>query len=139
MDREKVLGYMFSQCSRNYKKAINQALETYNLTTVQCGVIRILKHIKSATQAEIADLYSSDRATMGTVIQKLMDKGYLKKELSTDDKRAYVVSLTPKAMEIAEEIEKISNDIEQKALQGLKQKEIDQFYKVLAHINKNLN
>jgi len=139
MERQKVMGYLFSQCSKSYKKAINQELEKYNLTTVQCGVIRILKHNGELTQVEIAEIYSSDRASIGSVIQKLIDKGYLKKELSDYDKRAYVVSLTPQALEIAEEIEKISIGIEEKALRGLSQIEIDQFYKTLGQINVNLN
>jgi len=139
MEKENIMGYLFSRSSRSYKKAINQALEKHNLTTVQCGVIRTLKHNGSLTQAEIAEIFSSDRATIGSVIQKLLDKDYLNKELSNTDKRAYIVSLTPKAIKIADEIEEISAMIEQKALAGLSKEEIEMFYKTLNRIVVNLD
>jgi len=139
MNEQKVLGYMFSLCSRTYKKAINQKLEKYNLTTVQCGVLRILKHRGELTQVEIAEIYASDKATIGCVIQKLMEKGYLKKEQNHIDKRAFVVLLTPKALKVADEIEQISDEVEKRALKGLTTQEIDQFYRVLGQINRNLN
>lgn len=139
MKKENVLGYMFSVSSKNYKRVINQELEKYDLTITQCGVIRTLHYAGELTQAEIADIYASDRATIGLVIQKLQEKGYLEKKLSDNDRRAYVVSLTPKAREIAGEIEKVSIDIEKKAMEGLSQEEIQIFFKVLNQININLN
>jgi DNA-binding MarR family transcriptional regulator len=139
MKKENVLGYMFSRGSRCYKKAVSQEMEKFDLTTVQCGIIRILKNYGTMTQAEIAEAYASDRATIGSVIQKLQEKNYLEKKLSGNDRRAYVVSLTPKARKIADEMEEISDSIEKKALEGLKQEEIQTFYKVLDTIYKNLN
>lgn len=139
MEKQKIMGYMFSRCSRSYKRAINQALEKYNLTIVQCGIIRTLKHSGKLSQAEIAEIYSSDKATIGSVIKILMEKDYLQKEQSKSDKRAYVVSLTPKADSIADEIEEISKEIERQALQGLCDDEINVFYRVMSKIIENLD
>lgn len=139
MKKENIMGYLFSLSSRCYRKAINQELDKYDLTITQCGVIRILCYAGELTQAEIADLYASDRATIGSVIQKLEEKNYLERRPSKSDRRAYVVTLTPKAKEIAEEIEKVSTEIEKKALAGLSQIESEHFYKAMNTIIKNLS
>lgn len=139
MAKESVLGYLFSRSARSFKRAVNQGLEQFDLTITQCGVIRTLRYAKELTQAQIADIYASDRATIGAVIQKLMDKKYLEKKLSGTDRRAYVVSLTPRAIEIADEIQVISEQIERRALEGLSEEEIQIFLKAMNVIIKNLD
>ena len=139
MDKQEALGYLFSISSRFYKRAVDQALEKYDLTTSQCAVVRMLLHQGEMTQAEIADQFSSDRATIGSVIMKLHKKKFLKKTLSNSDRRAYVISLTPKAREIADEIEQISEAVAKKALGGLSEDEIKHLYKALNQIICNLS
>ena len=99
----------------------------------------MLLHQGEMTQAEIADQFSSDRATIGSVIMKLHKKKFLKKTLSNSDRRAYVISLTPKAREIADEIEQISEAVAKKALGGLSEDEIKHLYKALNQIICNLS
>lgn len=139
MQQKEALGYLFNISSRFYRRAVDQALEKYDLTASQCAVVRMLLHQGEMTQAEIADQFSSDRATIGSVIMKLHEKKFLKKTLSDSDRRAYVVSLTPKARKIADEIDRISEDVAKKALGGLSKDEIQHLYKVLNQIICNLS
>lgn len=139
MEQTKILGYRFSLCARAYKKAVSLKLKKYDLTTAQCGVVRILRRKKELTQVEIAEIYASDKATTGAIIEKLTAKGYLDRKQDLTDRRAYAVSLTSQALAIAEEIEQISEEVEQKALHGLSEEEIGQFYYVLEVITGNLS
>lgn len=139
MDKEDSLGYLFSKSSKHYKRAVNQMLEKYDLTLTQCGVIRILLHSGELTQAEIANVYSADKSTIGSVIEKLREKEFVDKKISQKDKRAYAVSITPKAKNIIEEIDQLSEDMAIRALEGLSQEEIQHFYKALDTIIRNLS
>lgn len=137
--RKDALGYLFGTSSKYYKRAVNKEMEKYDLTAVQCGVIRILLHEGELSQAEIADIFASDRATIGTVIQKLEEKHFIEKKLSISDRRSYVVSLTSKSREIAGVIDKASEKVTEKTLKGLTEEEKKTFYKVLDTIIRNLD
>lgn len=139
MRKTQVFAYLFSTSSRHYKRAVNQELQKLDLTISQCGVIRALLHAGELTQAEIADIFSSDRATIGSVIEKLKEKEFLEKKVSSKDRRAYVIRLTPKARELADEIERISDGLAEKALSGLSDEEKLIFIKGLNTIIQNLS
>lgn len=138
LKKEDIFAFMFSTSSRYFKRAVNQELEKYDLTHTQCGVIRMLLHEEELSQAEIADRFLSDRATIGSVIQKLQDKEFIDKKLSDKDKRSYVVSLKPKARELAGEIDQVSEKVTKKALEGLSKEEIGQLLQMLNKIVDNL-
>lgn len=139
MEKEKALGYLLSRCARTYKRLINSEMERYDLTAVQCGVIRMLNHFGELTQVQIAEKYASDKATMGKVILSLIEKGFLHKKASTIDKRAYVISLTERAQVIAAEIEGISNRLEDIAFSDFSKEEKEVFRRLLGRMIDNMD
>lgn len=139
MKKEDVMGYLFSVSSRYYKKAMNHEMEKYEVTTAHCAVIRVLHGAGDSSQAEIAEHLRSDRATIGTVIDKLTQKGLVQKLVDSKDKRANLISLTPKAREIAPKIQAASEAVSARALQGFTPEEKAAFFNALAKIVANLS
>lgn len=80
-----------------------------------------------------------DRSTAGTVIFKLNEKEYVKKNLASDDRRSYVVRLTPKAKDIIENIEKKAEDLSALVLIGSGEDEINVLFRSLKKIISNLS
>lgn len=138
MKKEEALGYLIGTSSRFFKRAINKRLKEFGITTSQCSVLRLIYNEGEMSQAEIASKLEGDKATIGSVIAILCDKGYLEKNVHEKDNRAYQIGLTAKSKVMMSDIEKMSQEVSGESLKGLSQEEIKVFYKVLNKMIENL-
>ncbi|MDE3079040.1 MAG: MarR family transcriptional regulator [Paracoccaceae bacterium] len=75
-----------------------------DLTQVQFAAMEVLCDHEGIDQARIAALIAYDRATIGGVIDRLEKKGYLRRVVSRQDRRAREVSLTPEGRAILDRL-----------------------------------
>lgn len=64
------------------------------VTTTQMGALYILARREGLDQKELAELLHIDQTNMGVVIKSLEKNGFLKRNVSGDDKRRKILSLT---------------------------------------------
>lgn len=138
MKIQQSLGYLLNVSARQIKRKLDTQLKSYNITTAQWALIKLLSVEDNLSQAEIADKLNADRATSGAVIDKLISKGLLKKELSKNDRRSYLVKILPPALAIAKEVTLLAENINNLALQGLSDSDINTLNKCLETIILNL-
>ena len=133
------LGYLLNTSARWIKRTLDLQLKEHEITTSQWALLKLLSVQNDLTQAEIADKLSSDRATTGTVIDKLIDKKLVTKSLSPSDRRSYRVTITDKALEMIEIITTKALNCNSIALQGLTDNETLILAKCLETIISNLS
>jgi len=133
------LGYLLNTSARLIKRKMDKQLENYRITTAQWVVLKLLDSKDKLTQAEIAELLIADRATVGAVIDKLIQKEYLDKELNPEDRRSYIVFLTKKSRKIIRKIEEKEKKVILEALEGFNQDETRVLFDVLNRIINNLS
>lgn len=133
------LGYLLNTSARSIKRALDIQLREYDITTSQWAILKLLSRENDLTQAEIAEKLSSDRATAGTIIDKLIKKELVTKTLSPSDRRSYRVKITAKAIEMTEIITMKAEECNSIALQGLTDTEILTLSKCLETIVSNLS
>lgn len=139
MEIQQALGYLLNTSGKLTKRMMDDSLSKYNITTSQWAVLKLLDTKKQLTQTEIAKELLGDKATAGEVILRLCEKDYIEKFMNEHDKRVYVIRLTPKAENVIAYMEKMANDVSNKALDGLESNDIQILYKSLNHIIKNLS
>ena len=139
MDIQQILGYLLNTSSKLIKRTMDIHLSEYNITTSQWAVLKLLDTKKQLTQTEIAKELLGDKATAGDIILRLCEKEYVKKLLDENDKRMYVVSLTPKAKTLINDMEKKAIAVTNKALDGLDNNDIQILNKSLNQIIYNLS
>lgn len=132
------LGYLLNTSARMIKRELDNKLKQYSLTTSQWALLALLLENNNLSQAEIADRASSDRATVGTIIDKLINKGFIQKELSKTDRRSYTVSLTEKGRQLAAKVAGYSIASNDKALAGIQEEEKAILLYCLNRIVRNL-
>ncbi|AEB75534.1 MarR family winged helix-turn-helix transcriptional regulator [Clostridium botulinum] len=86
---------------------------------------------------ELTQRLSMDKATTTRAILKLEQEGYVNRVLNPNDKRKYYIYLTDKAKFQKKDIFNISDKWEQKLVQGLSEKEVDDLIYILRKIAKN--
>lgn len=139
MEIHDILGYLLNTSARLIKRKMDYELERYDITTSQWAVLKLLYSKTELSQAQISDELMSDRATIGTVIFKLLDKGLIKKNLDPADRRSYAVCLTRKSKDIVKEIENKVEKVTEAALKGMTKSDIDRLFRSLNSIINNLS
>ena len=101
-------------------------------------IVLIDKTGSTLTQQELADLCGMDKTNMLRTIDALQNKGLVKREQKPEDRRAYVIKLTPKGEKIIPIIKKSFRALNKKALDGLSERQVNSFYKTLDKITENI-
>lgn len=139
LEIQKSLGYLLNTSARLIKRRLDAQLSSYRLTTSQWAVLQILSIDNDLSQAEIAEKTSTDRATCGAVIEKLIEKHMVQKALSENDRRSYIVSITQEGLNALGSVTYLAEEINAFALEGLTDYDVDNLIRCLMIINNNLS
>ena len=117
-------------------KYANQLLAPYDLTGSQFRILILLYQSPSGNirQIDIENEFLMTNPTVTGLVQKLEQKGLIDRIMNPEDKRSKVLVLTERAMEMKEEILRLSAELEQQMTTGLSQKECTQLRDLLTKI-----
>src|SRR5690606_36054129 len=101
-------------------------------------VLRHLYDNKNINQKELAELIFKDTPTLTRIIDLLCEKGLTKRELHPNDRRSYIVSLTPEGQKKVEQLKPKIKQVRLKAWEGLSERDFAQFKRILNAIYFNL-
>lgn len=90
-----------------------------DLTPVQFAAMDAIATTPGIDQASIAAQIAYDRATIGGVIDRLEQKGWIKRTISNRDRRAREVTLTPIGRDILERAIPVVSALQADILPGL--------------------
>ena len=99
----------------------------FDLTSVQFAAMHALRSQPGLEQAQVAARIAYDRATIGGVIDRLEQKGYISRVVSRRDRRAREVRLTPKGEAIFEAVYPLVESLQADILRGLDARERGEF------------
>ena len=94
-----------------------------DLTSVQFAAMDAIITRPGIDQAAVAALIAYDRATIGGVIDRLEQKGYVERTVCRRDRRAKEVRPTPLGVRAFEEVLPIVTELQEDILSGLDQSE----------------
>jgi DNA-binding MarR family transcriptional regulator len=96
------LGAVLAWAAEDAQEVANRALEPLGLDVKHFGVMTFLRHETdpdpergSLSQQAIGERLRVDRTTMVALVDDLERAGYVKRDRNPDDRRAYVITLTP--------------------------------------------
>lgn len=123
------------QIKQKLQNEITLTLKNYDLTCSQGYFLNLFNHHSMLTLSEITDLLGVDKAYTTRIVNSLLQKGLVDK---TDSIRKYSVFLTEQGREI---LKLIANDVKknrEKLLNGIDEKELNNFKNTLKKIINNL-
>ncbi|MFE6166709.1 MarR family winged helix-turn-helix transcriptional regulator [Viridibacillus arvi] len=85
------------KAANQFVKLYRQILEPFDLTYPQYLVLLALWEKDQLLVKQLSEKVCLGIGTLNPIINKLVDKGWVTKKVSTQDKRAIIVSLTEKA------------------------------------------
>jgi DNA-binding MarR family transcriptional regulator len=104
----------------------------FDVTPVQFAALDVLRENSGIDQARLAEAVAMDRATIGAVVDRLEQKGLVARQVSGQDRRARVLSLTPEGEELLSRISPLVENLQRSILQGLTDREYSRFIDLAA-------
>lgn len=101
------LGKHISLLYRQSQIYFNAELKKYKLGSGQYIFLLSLLENEGINQEQLADIVKIDKATTARAVAKLEGEGYLTRETSHEDKRAYILHSTEKARKIHKLLERV--------------------------------
>ena len=106
----------------------------YDLTQVQYACLAALEQKPGIDQATLAGLIAYDRATIGTVLDKLDTKGLVARKVNPRDRRARVMHLTGAGHTLYRAVTPLVQEIQLAMTEGLEPEERTEFLRLAAKL-----
>ncbi|GGB81304.1 transcriptional regulator [Marinobacterium zhoushanense] len=141
MDLHKKPGHLIRRLNQNSTAVFSNHMQQVglDLTPVQFAAMDVIARIPGIDQAKVAAEIGYDRATIGGVVDRLEQKGYIERTVCKHDRRAREVRLTEKGSEVFDQVAPVVQALQADILPGLSLAERDKFIelasKALAHID----
>lgn len=110
--------------------------ENIELTPVQFAALSEIEAMPGIDQATLAGAIAYDRVTLGGVVDRLEQKDLVKRNISPNDRRARVLTLTADGVRLLNKTRPIVKSLQNNILLGLDANESSQFIQLLIKTTK---
>ena len=128
-------GYLIRRAHQTSMAIFAEELGIYEVTALQFAILQALLDVPGADQITVAQRVALDAATSGSVIMRLQERGWLRREPSLTDKRRKLLWLTDEGVKMALEMKKPAKQVQQRLLEVLTETERTQFVSMLKRIS----
>jgi DNA-binding MarR family transcriptional regulator len=129
-------GYLIRRAHQTSMAIFAEELGSYEVTALQFAILQALVDQPGADQITVAQRVALDAATSGSVIMRLEERGWLRREASPTDKRRKLLWLTAEGEKAATDMKKPAKKVQQRLLQSLSEAERVQFVALLKRISQ---
>jgi MarR family transcriptional regulator, lower aerobic nicotinate degradation pathway regulator len=129
-------GYLIRRAHQTSMAIFAEELASFEVTALQFAILQALVDEPGADQITVAQRVALDAATSGSVIMRLEERGWLRREPSPTDKRRKLLWLTSEGQTQALAMKKHAKKVQQRLLQALSEPEQEQFVALLKRISQ---
>lgn len=134
----KPIGRLLGALTKQYFGALSKSMEHLGVDRHFYPLVVIDRTQEKCTQQYLSCMLDVDKVSMVRIMDYLMEKGMITREVNIDDRREHLIKLTPKAKKIMPEIYEGINKMNSLALKGLNKSEQELFYSAVKRIAKNI-
>lgn len=110
-----------------------------DITPVQYGALVAIRTAPGIDATRVSEVIAFDRSTLGNVLERLEDKGYVERRPSTEDRRVKLLYLTDAGEKLLEQVEPAVLNAQARTLAPLTADEARQFMLLLEKVVENNN
>jgi DNA-binding MarR family transcriptional regulator len=121
MDSLDMAGHLIRRLHQQSTQVFVQRTQAagFDLTPVQFAALDAIAAQPGTDQARVAEMIAYDRATIGGVIDRLVQKGWVHRVVSERDRRAREVSLTDEGQRVRTAVLPVVQDLQKDILETL--------------------
>ena len=129
MDLRDMAGHLIRRLHQQSTQVFVQRTQAagFDLTPVQYAALEAVYENPGTDQAHVAEMIGYDRATIGGVIERLEKKGWIRRVVSEQDRRARELSLTAKGNAVRAAMQPVVQALQKDILHPLGEEEQQRF------------
>lgn len=132
------IGFILNRTAIASKTSFNTLIKSYGVSAEQWSVIYRVVQNKGISQKELADSTYKDQGNLTRMLDKLVQKEYIVRELDQNDRRAVKLFPTKKSEELAKNIVPNSSLHNEKLLDGIKDEDKVKLFELLNKVYTNI-
>lgn len=124
---------------RSARQIINEGLRPLGLSSAEANILlHLFAHGQEMGQEQLVEQLDVSKPAVSRTLKTLETKGFIIRQRAHDDKRAYRIRLTNRALEIGPAVEQVYNHVYTVAMRGITQDELECFVTLFGRISENL-
>ena len=136
--QEDLLGTLIHDVAHLLRHDIDRRLMEHNLTRVKWLALGILQKRGALTQSELSERLELGAASVGRLVDRLEERGFVTREQDAKDRRSYRLCLTKTATALLKELEGTSSSLRDDTLHSVTATEVSALNSGLLKLKKNL-
>ena len=124
-------GYLVRRVHQNHTALFAEECKAYGITPVQYGVLTALLHRPGIDQATLGAECGIDRTNAADVLERLAERGLVKREKSGADRRMMLAQLTAEGRSLTREMHGAMQRAQERLLEMLSPAERKSFMRLL--------
>lgn len=134
------IGFLIHDVSRLRRTIYDQHLKPLGITRSQWWVLANLSRRKDGgyNQVELARQMDLGKVTLGGLIDRLEEGGFVRRVADTQDRRSKRVVISARGAEVLKQIESISENLNEKILKNMAPEQESQLESLLSTMKGNL-
>ena len=138
-DFKESIGYSVAMANRALRKALDAELEHYGITFSQWQVLAGLALEGETSQVKLAELIGIEGPTLVRTLDRMEQKGWIRRKVSSRDRRQKLISPTKKVEGVWKKMTECAHGVRDEAVKGISAKDVANLQKLLKKIRENLN
>jgi MarR family transcriptional regulator, transcriptional regulator for hemolysin len=137
-DPNNSLGYLTRIAFRSFSRALEKRTLPHGVTAGQWRFLRVLWREDGITQRELSRRVGMREPTTVTALKGLEKSSLVRRKQSEEDRRKIHVFLTPKAKKLQARLAPCVAEVNEIAVQGLSEADVDNLRRLLKQVGRNL-
>ncbi|MGG1662644.1 MarR family winged helix-turn-helix transcriptional regulator [Brevibacillus sp. NRS-1366] len=137
--KDEPLGFLIGNTYRRMIHHVSTYLREFDLTTEQFAVLFRLREQDGINQKELALRSAKDQPTMTRLLDILAKKGLVEKKMCPEDRRAFLIHLSPEGREWIEKAIPVEARAVSEIFRDIPSDQLDFLKQILLQINTNIN
>ncbi len=133
------LGFLISDVSRLLRKRFDERARLIGVTRQQWRTLSVLKRHEGSNQGMLAELLEVEPITLGRMIDRLEEAGWVERRRDPGDRRVWRIHLTDAAQPILLQLKTIADALFVDAAVGISPEDQTQLHALLEQLRANLN
>ncbi|MCZ6895364.1 MAG: MarR family transcriptional regulator [Gammaproteobacteria bacterium] len=123
IDWERNPGFLVLDLKRLISQAVDAGIQGFDLTSAQLRAVFQLIRKDGVSQVALADVMGIKKAATGVLLERLEEKGLIERRPDAIDRRANLIFLSDKALELVIPLVDSGNSILKNLMRGIKRQE----------------
>lgn len=133
------IGSILADTSRMMRRAFDARAREIGVTRPQWQVLTMLRRHEGINQGGLAEQLDVEPISVCRMVDRLQEAGLVERRADAADRRSWRLHLTPRALELLEQLRPLAEAMIEEALEGIAEAERQRLNQLLEQVRQNLS